>query len=134
METTLTDTPLPAWPPAALILEALGRRDFDALQRCLDDDVRLRALTPRGVVEADGAVAVAATFRTWFGGDDRFDVIDASLGQVGARIYARWRVRMWPGDHRGEPRTAEQHVFTTGGNRVASIDLLCSGFQPEGTS
>lgn len=116
------------WPIAGLLLDALTRRDFDAMQELLDDDVRFRALVPSGPFQLDTAEASAAKFRSWFGGEDEFEVLDASIGEVGARLYARWRVRICPPGRPGESRVAEQHVFTTGTTRIASLDLLCSGF------
>ena len=129
MSSCVSDPP-PAWPAAAILLDAISRRDFEALQGCLDVEVRLRALVPSGPVVLDGADAVAAKFRAWFGGHDEFEIVDASLGQLGSRVYARWRVRMWPADQPAQSRIAEQHVFTCGTDRISAVDLLCSGFQP----
>lgn len=120
-----------SWPVTGLLLDALSRRDFGALEACLDPDIRFRALIPPGPFELTGAAAVAARFGVWFGGDDEFEVVDAGLGQLGSRMYARWRVRMWPAGHPERARTAEQHVFTSGGDRIVELDLLCSGFQAE---
>ncbi|MDQ6656829.1 MAG: nuclear transport factor 2 family protein [Actinomycetota bacterium] len=130
MPTSLTH-PTQAWPIAAALLDALSRRNFDALQDCLDDRVRFRALVPSGAFQLDGAGDTAAKFRAWFGGDDAFEVADAAVGQLGTRMYARWRVRMWPPGRPGQARVAEQHVFTTGDQRLDTIDLLCSGFLAE---
>ena len=133
METRSSSAPAhqsTVWPIAGLLLDALTRRNFEAMQAVLDDDVRFRALVPSGPFQLDTAEAAAARFRSWFGGEDEFDVLDASVGEVGSRLYARWRVRMCPPGRPGESRVAEQHVFTTGTTRIASIDLLCSGFHP----
>jgi hypothetical protein len=118
----------PAWPNARLLLDALTRRDFDAMQELLDDGVRFRALVPGGPFELDTADATAARFRSWFGGEDEFEVLDTSIGEVASRLYARWRVRMCPPGRPEESRVAEQHVFATGTKRITSLDLLCSGF------
>lgn len=130
METLATD-PRRTWPLAGLLLDALTRRDFDALRACFDDDVRFRALVPSGQFELHGAAAAADKFRAWFGGDDCFEVADAALGQVGVKMYARWRIRMWPTGQPARVRTAEQHVFTSGAGLISTVDLLCSGFQTE---
>ena len=126
METTVN-----AWPLAGLLLDALSRRDFDALESCLDPEVRFRALLPRGPMELGTATETADRFRTWFGGDDGFEVIDASVSQIGTKIYARWRIRMTPRDASEPTRVAEQHVYTTGSEQIATLDLLCSGFHSE---
>jgi hypothetical protein len=120
-----------AWPAAGLLLDAIIGRDFDALHDCLDEQVRFRALVPRGAFELDGATETANQFRTWFGGDDAFEVADAALGRLGPRMCARWRVRLWPPGRPDEARTAEQHVFATGEHRIATLDVLCSGFHAE---
>ena len=130
MTTSLPTRPH-AWPVAGLLLDALTRRDFDALQACLDEGVRFRALVPPGPFQLDGAADTAARFGAWFGGDDHFEVADAAVGQLGARMYARWRVRMWPSGRPDQARVAEQHVFTTGNDRILTLDLLCSGFHAE---
>ena len=135
METTITRPGddlaacIPAWPVAGLLLDALTRRDFDAMGALFAEDVRFRGLVPKGPFEIDGAETAAEKFRAWFGGEDDFEVVDASLGQVGTRLYARWRIRMTPSGHPDQSRVAEQHVFTTGSDRIQTLDLLCSGFQ-----
>lgn len=121
----------PGWPVVGLLLDAITRRDFDALGTCLEGGVRFRALVPPGLIELDSATDVVAKFTAWFGGDDDFEVLDASIGQTGNRLYARWKVRMTP---RGAPenaRVAEQHVFTRGEGRITDLDLMCSGFHAE---
>ncbi|MCX6395566.1 MAG: nuclear transport factor 2 family protein [Propionibacteriales bacterium] len=139
MTTTAPDPvcPLPtgrtdrtAWPVAGRLLDALTRRDFAGLGSCLDDHVTFRALVPPGLIELTGPDDVAARFTTWFGGEDAFEVVDASLGQVGDRIHLRWTVRMTPTGT--EPaRIAEQHVYARGSAQITSLDLLCSGFHHE---
>lgn len=133
MDTCLT-TLRPAWPAAASLLDAISRRDFPALHLCLDPEVQLRALVPPGPFALDSADAVVAAFTRWFGGDDTFELVDAALGQVGGRVYARWRVSLTPEGQPGQARVAEQHVFTSGDERITAIDLLCSGFQPVGAA
>src|SRR3954447_8253772 len=118
-----------AWPVVGLLLDALTQRNFDAMHRLFADDVRFRALVPPGALEFHTADQAVAKFRSWFGGEDEFEILDASLGQVGSRLYARWRARMSPPGRPAESRIAEQHVFTTGTKRIETLDLLCSGFQ-----
>ena len=117
------------WSTAGRFLEAFTRRDYDALASCLDPDVALRALVPRGPIAATGADAVRDRIAGWFGGADEFELVDAAIGQVGARTYLRWRVRMW--NPTTGSRIAEQHVFTRGTDRFDTLDLLCSGFHAE---
>lgn len=133
MDTYVTNPPT-VWPAAASLVEAISRRDFPAIGRCLAADVQMRALVPPGPLTFDGAEAVVATFERWFGGGDAFELLDASVGQVGGRMYARWRVRLWPAGDPSRARVAEQHVFTSGDEVIRAIDLLCSGFQPAGAA
>jgi len=118
----------PRWEIAGQFLDALARRDFPELESCLDTNVRFRALVPRGAIEANGAVQAVALFRTWFGQDDTFDVIDAAIGQMGPRTYLRWQVRTGSGGDASSFRLVEQHAFAVAGRRIQALDLLCSGF------
>jgi hypothetical protein len=120
-----------AWKITGSLLDALTRRDFAGLAACLTPDVRLRALVLVGPFERSTPEEVSAQFERWFGGPDEFELADATAGQVGARVALRWRVRMWPAGDPASARVAEQHVYATGTDRIASLDLLCSGFHLE---
>jgi hypothetical protein len=119
------------WPIAGLFLDALTRRDFPALAGCLDPEVRFRALVPPGLLSATGPAETVAYFQRWFGGEDDFEVADASIGQVGSRLYLRWRVRMRAATEPNARRVVEQQVFATARDRITALDLLCSGFHAE---
>lgn len=123
--------PSTAWPISGQLLDALSRRDFDALQRCVASEARLRALVPPGPFELNGPQAIADKFRTWFGGSEDFEMVEASASEVGTKQYLRWRVRL-TAPETGQSRTAEQHLYTTGTDAIETIDLLCSGFQADG--
>jgi len=114
------------WAVAGLFLDALTRRDFASLEACLEADVHFRALVPRGPFELSGAAETAGRFRQWFGDKPAFELLDASIGQVGGRVYLRWRLKT------GAAEIVEQHAFATGRDRIESIDLMCSGFQTTG--
>ncbi len=122
------------WPVAGLFLDALTRRDFSAMADSLEHDVRFRALVPSGPFELTGAEDTAGRFERWFGGDDGFEIVDASIGQVGTCLYLRWRVRMHAASAPHAARLAEQHAFARAGQRIESLDLVCSGFHAEGAS
>ncbi len=95
-------------------------------------DVRFRALIPPGAFEVAGRAAMTDKFRTWFGGGDEFEVVDASIGQLGTRLYLRWRIEMRATGDPASTRLVEQHAFATAGDGIEALDLLCSGFQAEG--
>ena len=82
-----------------------------------------------GLLELDGADTIAAQFETWFGGSDDFALLEASAGGFGTKRYLRWRIRLTPPGSPDRGRVAEQHLFTTGHDRIETIDLVCSGFQ-----
>jgi hypothetical protein len=119
------------WAVAGQFLDALTRRDFAGLESCMDPAVRFRALVPPGPFELDGAAETVARLHRWFGEHDVFEVLDASIGQIGTRSYLHWRVRRGRAHDPSSFEVVEQHVFVTATDRVESIDLLCSGFQAE---
>jgi hypothetical protein len=127
-----TDAPFLGLSTGGLFLEALARRDFRAMACCLTPTVHFRALLPRRDVDVVGSDATMAEFRLWFANEaDAFEVLDATVGEIGSRLYLRWRVRMTSRDPaQGETRVVEQHAFATGGEQLESLSLLCSGFQP----
>jgi hypothetical protein len=116
------------WTVAGLFVDALAQRDFVALADCLDPEVRFRALVPRGVVAELDAPATVSWFRQWFGGEDAFEIEDASIGNIGSRVYLRWRVQMQSAEPQPRRIVVEQHAFAAATDRIVSLDLLCSGF------
>ncbi len=117
------------WPIGGLLLDALTHRDFDAMQRLFDDNIRFRALVPSGPFELNTPEATAAKFRTWFGGPDDFEVLDASLGHVGAKLYARWQVRLSSPGRPMSPASQSSTSSSAAPSKIETLDLLCSGFQ-----
>jgi hypothetical protein len=115
-----------------LFLEALARRDFDGMAGCLAPEVHFRALLPPRDVDVNGPDAMLAEFRRWFGDEtEELEMLDATVGEIGAGIYLRWRIRLTPSDKAGAARFVEQHAFATGGERINTLSLLCSGFAPD---
>ena len=112
-----------------LFLELLARRDFPGMAGCLAPDVRFRALLPPRDVDVTGPDAVLAEFRRWFGDDsETLEMVDAAVGEFGARLYLRWRIRLSSEDGAGGSRVVEQHAFATIGEHIETLNLLCSGF------
>jgi hypothetical protein len=139
MTTTASPSSQPAEPSiprfsvAGAFLEGLAAQDFDHLASALCDDVRLRALLPRGLVEWDGAGGVKAAFTKWFGDVEHFELIDAIVGEVGPRLHLRWRVRV-RAERLGDGWfVVEQQAYadTDDANRIQHLSLLCSGYCPE---
>jgi len=117
------------WPVAGQLLDAFARRDFAAMTACLAPDVRFRALIPPGVIDVSGPEASIANFERWFGGHDHFDVVDAAIGQIGGRLYLRWRIQTAANGEPDSVQVVEQHLFATAGEQIHVLDLMCSGFQ-----
>jgi hypothetical protein len=117
--------------PGATLVAALAERDFGRLAGVLAPDVHMRALIPPGPVEASGAEAAAAKYASWFGRFDEVRLVRSDIYEVGDRLHVSYRLRV------KEPDVAwkivEQHLFCAlDDGRIASLDLLCSGFRPDG--
>jgi hypothetical protein len=121
------------WSVAGSFLEGLTARDFEHLAGTLDPGVRLRALLPGGPGEWHGREAAAAVLRSWFGAAERFDVVDATVGEVAGRLQLVWRIRLRPApfDLGDGWHLIEQHAFVDAADRITGVDLVCSGFRPE---
>jgi ketosteroid isomerase-like protein len=137
MTSSANSPSIPAAPPLAVggvFVDALRRRDFEAMAACLAPDVRFRALLPRRDVDVVGPDAAIAEFRRWFGDEsERCDLLDATVGAAGPRLYMSWRVRMTRLEHAGPDsgaRIAEQHAYANGDDTLTTFSLLCSGFAP----
>jgi hypothetical protein len=120
--------PAPRLSDGGLFIEALARRDFAALAGCLDPSARLRALLPRGPVEVAWCEEMAGWFRALFGGPGGLELVDLTVGQVGPRLYLRWRADLTPAGSSGPRRFVEQHAFADCRERISGLDLLRSGF------
>lgn len=114
---------------AARFLEALGRRDFARLKGCLDPAVRFRALVPPGVREAADAAGAVGHLSEWFGGADHFEVVASAVEPLADRIGVRYRLRLR--DEDGWRVVEQQAYCDVVADRIARLDLVCSGFRPE---
>lgn len=123
------------WSVGGMFLEALANRDYDQMATTLAAGIRLRGMLPRGPMEWEGPTAVADTFRSWFGDADDFEVVDATVGDVGGRLHLSWRLRLRPAPFGiGEGwHVIEQQAYASASERIDALDLLCSGFRPEST-
>jgi SnoaL-like domain len=122
---------------ADAVVDAVARRDFGCLAAALHDDVHLRALLPGGFNEWHGRTAVHAAFTGWFDGLDEYELVDADIGEVGARLRLHWRLRVRAARMAaGRPLMVEQHVYADvdADDQIYRLSLLCSGFCREGAS
>ena len=121
------------WSVGGIFLEGLGARDFGRLAASLAPDVRMRALLPPGPMEWAGSDDVAECFRSWFGEASDFELIDATVGEVGGRLHLSWRLRVRPAPFGiGDGwHVIEQQAYADAGTAIDSLDLLCSGFHAQ---
>jgi len=123
------------WSVGGLLLEALAARDFDRMTDCFEPAATMRALLPPGLAECQGAPQIVENLRSWFGGAEQFEVLDGTVGDGGGRVHVSWRLRMRPtpwGDDSWH--VIEQQAYLQADERIGTIDLLCSGFQPDTNS
>src|ERR1700735_5544024 len=85
---------VPQFALAGAFLEGLIAQDFGLLGGALAADARLRALVPSGLKEWAGAEAITDRFARWFGDTEDFELIEATVGEVGGRLHLQWRVRV----------------------------------------
>ena len=119
---------------AGSFLEGLAAQDFARLGGALAADACLRALLPSGLWEWAGAEAIADRFARWFGDTEDFELVEAAVGEVGGRLHLHWRLRLRAERLGSGWFTVEQQVYadTGDGGRIARLDLLCTGYRPEG--
>jgi hypothetical protein len=138
MTTTSPDhgsaTAVPQFALAGAFLEGLAAQDFAQLGDALAAGARLRALLPPGLREWTGAEMIAGQFACWFGDTDDFELVEATVGEVGGRLHLHWRLRLQAQRLGTGWFTVEQQAYadTGDGGRITRLDLLCTGYRPEG--
>ena len=121
------------WSVGGVFLEALANRDYEKVAATLGSTVRFRAMLPSGPMDWVGPEAVAEAFSSWFGGADDFELVDATVGEVGGRLHLSWRLRVRPAPFGiGDGwHVIEQQAYADTTDTIETLDLLCSGFQAE---
>jgi hypothetical protein len=127
-------TAVPQFALAGAFLEGLAAQDFTRLGDALAAGARLRALLPPGLREWTGAEVIASQFACWFGDTDDFELVEATVGEVGGRLHLHWRLRLQAQRLGAGWFTVEQQAYadTGEGDRITRLDLLCTGYRPEG--
>ena len=117
---------------ARSFLHAVLARDDPALRRLLADDVWVRAMLVREIIErhdADGAVEL---FRGWFGRAHELQVLHASTHPAATREAVAYRLRLRPDWAPDVWHVIEQSGYARFHHgRIRRLDLVCTGFVPE---
>ena len=121
------------WSVGGVFLEAFANRDYPRLATTLASGVRFRAMLPPGPMNWEGADTVSDVFSSWFGAAEDFELVDATVGEVGGRLHMSWRLRVRPApfDIGDGWHVIEQQAYADAGDCIESLDLLCSGFRRE---
>lgn len=121
------------WSVGGVFLEALANRDYARMASTLASTVRFRAMLPPGPMDCAGPDEVTGAFSSWFASADDFELIDATVGEVGGRLHLSWRLRVRPAPFGiGDGwHVIEQQAYADAGDTIDALDLLCSGFHAE---
>ena len=124
------------WSVGGVFLEALANRDYQRMATTLGPSVRFRAMLPPGPMDWVGPDDVVGTFSSWFGSADDFELVDATVGEIGGRLHMSWRLRVRPAPFGiGDGwHVIEQQAYADAGDTIQGLDLLCSGFHAERTT
>jgi hypothetical protein len=125
---------VPSSAAAGSFIQGLAAQDFAELGGTLAGGACLRALLPSGLREWTGAEAIAHRFARWFGDTEAFELVEAAVGEVGDRLHLHWRFRLRAERLGPGWFTIEQQAYadTDESGRIAGLDLLCTGYRPEG--
>jgi hypothetical protein len=114
-------------PHAAAIAAAVADRDAARLAAAITETARLRALLPGGPIEEHGRDAVVARFRAWFADMDAVELVESAGERVADRLLIHYRLAL---AQRGTRWACTQtSICKIDDGRLATIDLLCSGFR-----
>ncbi len=109
-------------------IQAISEGTWERLEQFCLPEVVSQLLTPRRYLNFDNASDLVAKLRQWFGDCSHFQLEDSRVEQVGERlgIFSRFLLQK-----EGNWYVIEQQIFCTfQDERIAQINLLCSGFQP----
>ena len=124
---------IPQFAIAGSFLEGLAAQNFSRLSDALSAGGHLRALLPRGFKEWAGAQAIANQFGVWFGNTQDYELVKATVREVGGRLHLYWRLRLQAARLGQGWFTVEQQAYadTDDTGRIARLDLLCTGYRSE---
>jgi TusA-related sulfurtransferase len=110
-------------------LDALVRRDFEALEAMLDPAVHFHALVPGEAITAANAKEAASCFRRWFGDKTDIEILDHKVETLADRLQIEFRARVMKV---GTPHLVSQSLSgDVEHGKFATLNLRCAGFRPE---
>jgi hypothetical protein len=114
-------------PIAGAVAAAVAGRDPQRLSAAVTETVRLRALLPGGPIESHGRDDVTTRFLGWFADFDTVAVVASGAEPVADRLLIHYRLRLERAGIRWV--CTQTAVCKVVADRLAVIDLLCSGFR-----
>jgi hypothetical protein len=119
------------YPQATALAAAVADRNPARLAEVVTETVRLRGLLPGGPIEEHGRAAVVARFAAWFADMDHVELVEAVGEPVADRLLLHYRLALGQGAIRWVC-TQTLICKSDADSRLATIDLLCSGFREVG--
>ncbi len=111
-------------------VDSLLRLNFEGMEATLQPTVEFRALVPGELVNVATASEVAECFRRWLGDKTDLELLHLKSEQLIDRWLLEYGLRLYK---KGQPYLVEQRICSTiEDGKFAVIDLVCSGFRPEG--
>jgi hypothetical protein len=114
---------------ATALIDAIGARDFEAIEACFAEDARMRALVPGRLRDEEGPGAIAARMRFWWDETEGFELLQSEIDAVGDHLGLRYRLR-WKDPELGWCDTEQAAYLAVEDSRIAALDLVCSGSRP----
>ena len=113
-------------------LDALGRRDYDALGRCFAAEATLRSILPPGLREDDGRDAIVRRFRLWTEEIEDYEVLAADAAPCADLLRLQWELGGLDPNFDGEGRSIfDQTAYAeVEGGLIGVMRLACSGRRP----
>ena len=114
-------------------VDAVARRDFDAVAACFSPDAEVRILTPHQLRELSGPAEAADRFRAWFGPMDGFELLDAGVEHIADRVRIRWHTRGCDPEKGWQENDHTGYAQLDDSGLIVALNVSCTGFRPSST-
>ena len=124
MTTTVVDIQV-----GARFLDALTRRDYDALGACFAADGKLRGIVPPGLREALGREAIVERFRIWTEDIADYEIDESDAAPFADLLRLRWAIKGVDPEIglNAYEQTADAEIVD---GEIVHMRLACSGHRP----